>query len=169
MKVQLYETVGKHYWLLLMIVLYWREGHSWKIDVGDDPQSVLRFFETYRTVEDVYRSVGMKMFSVTASRMSQPPTDSDRVLSVEKIPVKVNANASFTENESKASPGINYDGVIMSSGIRFGEHFQGTTVVTENDQDLVSGSEPNSPLRVSPGRVRENIALIKQGKQRGVV
>src|SRR5215831_15037128 len=65
----------------------------------------------------------------------------------------------FTDIAGGATPGTNYDGVVVSGGLLFAERFVGQTVGFSAEFDVISGS-PSNPLMPQVGAPGQNLDVF---------
>lgn len=67
---------------------------------------------------------------------------------------------SFAGVTGGAPPGTNYDGLLFVNGVGFGERFDGQSVPSSGDFDLVSGT-PLPGLTLLPGSAGQNLTVFQ--------
>ena len=81
------------------------------------------------------------------------------VVPVDPDSVSCFLTATFTDVAGGATPGTNYDGIVMSGGVFFGESFAGQTVGSSGNFDVVSGA-PSNPLTLHVGAPGQNLDVF---------
>lgn len=71
---------------------------------------------------------------------------------------------SFEDVAGGPEPGTNYDGIVVSAGVRFGERFAGQTV--SGALDAFVGS-PSSPLTLLAGPPNRNLVVLDTDREAG--
>ncbi len=67
--------------------------------------------------------------------------------------------ADFEDVVGGTNPGTNYDGILISGGLKFAERFAGQTLGANGDFDVVSGT-PSGPLTLQAGAPGQNLDVF---------
>ncbi len=81
------------------------------------------------------------------------------IVSVDPASVSCQQIVTFTDVKGGPTPGTNYDGILASGGVLFGERFAGQTTGAFGDFDAISGS-PTNPLLPAAGAAGENLDVF---------
>ena len=71
-------------------------------------------------------------------------------------------SVTFDDIPGGAAPGTNYDGIMVSGGVSFGERFVGQTNTPSGDFDVLSGT-PTSSLSLVAGAPNQNLNVFNNG------
>jgi len=81
------------------------------------------------------------------------------IVSIDPALVSCAQIVTFTDVTGGPTPGTNYDGILASGGVLFGERFVGQTAGPFGDFDAISGS-PTNPLLPAAGAPGENLDVF---------
>jgi hypothetical protein len=81
------------------------------------------------------------------------------IVPVDPDSVPCSQSATFNSLAGGENPGTNYDGIVLSGGLRFAERFVGQTLGYSGDFDVVTGI-PTNPLTLQVGAPGQNLDVF---------